>query len=261
LDFSGEAIPTKKATDKVVMDFLENNIITRFGAPSKITIDNAKAFSSAEFTSFCFKYGIILSHSSNYYPQGNGLAESSNKNLMTILKKTIGNNKKSWDGKIKYALWDNRITKKSETEKTPFELVYGLTVSLPIYLYLPAMKMLQEYKMEEDSMPNKINQIIELDENRRKALDHSIRNQDKIKRTFDKSTRPRCFHIGDTILLWDKRREKPRKHGKFDSLWLGPYIIYDVVDTNSFLLNTMEGERLLLPVNGKQLKVFFNNDI
>ena len=58
-----EAIPTKKATDKVVMDFLENNIITRFGAPSKITIDNAKAFSSAEFTSFCFKYGIILSHS------------------------------------------------------------------------------------------------------------------------------------------------------------------------------------------------------
>ena len=129
-----EAIPTKKATDKVVMDFIESNIITRFGAPTKITTDNAKAFSSAEFTSFCFNYGIILSHSSNYYPQGNGLAESSNKNLMTILKKTIGNNKKSWDGKIKYALWANRINKKSATEKTPFELVYGLTVSLPIYL-------------------------------------------------------------------------------------------------------------------------------
>ena len=62
--------------------------------------------------------------------------------------------------------------------------------------------------MEEDSMPNRINQIIELDENQRKALDHSIRNQDKIdKRTFDKSARPRDFQIGDTILLWDKRRE------------------------------------------------------
>ena len=63
-----EAIPTKKVADKVVMDFLENNIITRFGAPAKITTDNAKAFSSVEFTIFCFKYGIILSHSSNYYP-------------------------------------------------------------------------------------------------------------------------------------------------------------------------------------------------
>ena len=61
---------------------------------------------------------------------------------MTILKKTVGNNKRSWDSKIKYALWANRITKKRATEKTPFELVYGLTVSLPVCLQLPAMKML-----------------------------------------------------------------------------------------------------------------------
>ena len=78
--------------------------------------------------------------------------------------------------------------------------------------------------MEEDSMPNKINQIIELDENRRKALDHSIRNQDKIKRNFDKSARPRSFQIGDTVLLWDKRKEKPGKHKKFDNLWMGSVI-------------------------------------
>ena len=71
-----------------------------------------------------FKYGITLSHSSNYYPQGNGQAESSNKNLMTIVKKIIGDNKKSWDSKIKFALWANRITKKSSTGKSPFELVY-----------------------------------------------------------------------------------------------------------------------------------------
>ena len=110
-------------------------------------------------------------------------------------------------------------------------------------------------------MPNKINQIIELDENRRKALDLSIRNQDKIKLTFDKSARPRPFQFGDTVFLWDKRKEKPRKHEKFDSLWMSPYIIYDVVSTNSFLLNTMERETLILPMNQQQLKLFFNNDI
>jgi transposase InsO family protein len=72
--------------------------------PAKITTDNAKAFSSTELSFFYFKYGIVLSHSSNYYPQGNGLTESSNKNLMNIIKKTVGDNKKSWDSKIKYAL-------------------------------------------------------------------------------------------------------------------------------------------------------------
>ena len=63
-----EAIPTKNATDKFIMEFLEDNIITRFGVPSKKTTDNAKDFSLAELTSFFFKYGIILSHSSKYYP-------------------------------------------------------------------------------------------------------------------------------------------------------------------------------------------------
>ena len=112
---------------------------------------------------------------------------------MTILKETIGNNMKLWDSKIKYALWVDRITKKSANGKTPFELVYGLSVSLPVYLQLPTMKTLQKCEMEEDSMPNRINKIIELDENQRNALDISIRNQEKVKRTFDKSAKPRSF--------------------------------------------------------------------
>ena len=67
-----ESIPTKKATEEVVMKFLEERIITRFGVPSKFTNDKAKAFISHGLVEFCFKYGIVLSHSSNYYPQEKG---------------------------------------------------------------------------------------------------------------------------------------------------------------------------------------------
>ena len=123
---------------------------------------------------------------------------------MTILKKIVTNNKKSWDSKIKNALWVDRITKKSATGKTPFELVYGSTASVPIYLHLLVYQMLQEYGLEEDVIPNRINQLIESDESRRNALDKSIKNKDKVKRTFDKSAKHRSFHIGDTVLLWDK---------------------------------------------------------
>jgi hypothetical protein len=45
---------------------------------------------------------------------------------MNIIKKVVGENKRSWDRKIKYALWADRITTKTSTGKTPFELVYGL---------------------------------------------------------------------------------------------------------------------------------------
>jgi transposase InsO family protein len=165
-----EAIPTKSATEKVVMDFLEDRIITRFGVPSKIVTDNAKAFCSAEMSSFCFKYGIILSHASDYYPQGNGQAESSNKNLMTIVKKIVGENKKSWDSKIKHALWADRITKKATTGKSPFELVYGLEARLPVHLRLPTYGSVEDLSTEQDAVQNRVNQVIELDEIRRRLM-------------------------------------------------------------------------------------------
>ena len=56
---------------------------------------------------------------------------------MTIVKKIVGENKKAWDSKIKYALLANMITKKTSTGKSPFELVYGLDVQLPVHLRLP----------------------------------------------------------------------------------------------------------------------------
>ena len=47
--------------------------------------------------------------------------------------------------------------------------------------------MLQENFLEEDAMPNIINQLIELDESWRNDLERSIKNQEKVKKTFDKS--------------------------------------------------------------------------
>jgi hypothetical protein len=136
-----EAIPTKKATKEVVMKFLEETIITRFGVPTKITTNE-----------FFFKYGIILSHSSNYYPQGNRLAESNNKNIMNIVKKIVGENKKSWDRKIKYALWEDRTTTKTSTGKTPFELVYGLEARLPINLQILALQIAQQFVTDKEAL-------------------------------------------------------------------------------------------------------------
>ena len=106
-------------------------------------------------------------------------------------------------------------------------------------------------------MDNRVNQIIELDENRKMACEQNCKNQEKVKRAFDKTTKRRVFGIGDTVLLWDKRREKPGKHDKFDILWLGPFIIRDEARPTSFHLNHLDGEPMKFPVNGKQLKLFF----
>ena len=82
-----------------------------------------------------------------------------------------------------------------------------------------------------------------------------------MKGTFDKSARQRSFQVGDIVLLWDKRREKPGKHGKFDSLWKDSFTIRCTTGTNYFLFNTMDGETLSFPVNGKHLKPFYQNNL
>jgi hypothetical protein len=52
---------------------------------------------------------------------------------MAIIKKTVGDNKRIWDSKIKYALWEEKITKKQATGESPFELVYKMEVTLLIH--------------------------------------------------------------------------------------------------------------------------------
>jgi transposase InsO family protein len=84
-----EAIPTRNATDSVVINFLEENILSRFGCPQKIVTDNAQAFKSMAMISFCQKYNIVLGHSTTYYPQGNGLVRIVQQNLDEYSQESI----------------------------------------------------------------------------------------------------------------------------------------------------------------------------
>ncbi|KAH9324211.1 hypothetical protein KI387_004389, partial [Taxus chinensis] len=83
-----------------------------FGVPNKIVADNASNFSSREVISFFYEYGITLAHASDYYPQGNGQVESSNKNLVTIIRKLVDENQQMWHKSLYDALWADRITPK-----------------------------------------------------------------------------------------------------------------------------------------------------
>lgn len=104
-------------------------------------MDNATYFSSSEITEFCFYNGIHLSHLSDYFPQGNSQAESSNKNLVNIMKKLVSENQREWHKKLHEALWADKITPKRAIGISPFELVYGTKPSLPLPLELPVCKL------------------------------------------------------------------------------------------------------------------------
>jgi len=199
--------------------------LSRFGCPKKIITDNDAAFKSKRIISFCHKYHITLGHSIAYYPQGNGLAESSNKSLINIIKKLLEENKKNWHKKLVNALWADRLTTKRSIGKSPYELVYGMETTFPSSLGIPVINLLQEIQAEPNDIQRRINQTIHLQHTREEVYQRSQLLQEKLKKIFDKRTKVEDFFIGDKVLKWDSRREDKGKHGKFDFLWKGPYVI------------------------------------
>ena len=63
-----EAIPLTHVNEKVVIQFIEQQLITRFGMPSVLVFDNATYFSSTILTTFSLDNVIIVRYSANYYP-------------------------------------------------------------------------------------------------------------------------------------------------------------------------------------------------
>ena len=84
-----EAKETKTTTFEVIWKFIKENILVRFGIHIKLEMNNVVYFSLVEITEFFFEYGMIVSHPSDNFPQGNDQAKSSNKNVINIIKKLV----------------------------------------------------------------------------------------------------------------------------------------------------------------------------
>jgi hypothetical protein len=156
-----EAIPTRSTSHKVIIGFLEY-LIVRFGCPRKIVIDNATSFKAEPLVKFCEQFGIKLINSTPYYPRGNGLAESSNKSLIRIIKRLLEDKKKAWNSKLKFALWDDRVTTKRSIGISHFQLVYGEKFVFPSQLAILVAKIFQDYQEEPNDMVRRIHQLVEV---------------------------------------------------------------------------------------------------
>ena len=101
---------------------------------------------------FYNKYHISLGHSTAYYPQGNGLVESSCKILVNIIKKLLEDNKKTWNKRLVNALWEDRPTTNNSIGTSPYQLVYGMDVVFPSSLGVSVMKIIQELQVETNDI-------------------------------------------------------------------------------------------------------------
>ncbi|XP_075633627.1 uncharacterized protein LOC142606110 [Castanea sativa] len=144
--------------------------------------------------------GIYLLCVTAKEPQTNGAFEAANKNIGRILKKST-NNYKDWHLQLPYALWGYRISIQSSTRATPYSLVYGMEVVLPIEMGVRLLRIVLESEiLEADWLQSRYNQLCMLDEKRLKALYHIQEYQRRLRKAFDKKVRTRDLKLGDLVL-------------------------------------------------------------
>jgi hypothetical protein len=71
-------------------------------------------------------------------------------------------NKKAWHIHLKYFLWENRIGTNKSIGMSPFQLIYGTDIVLPINLVLLVMKLWQDANEKPNDVTRRMNQIIEV---------------------------------------------------------------------------------------------------
>ena len=86
----------RNCTTKVLTDFLEEHIVTRFRMSFFLVCDNGLVVASIFLTQQALENQVIIKLSSNYYPQGNFVAISTNKNLITVIRHFLTKNLKYW---------------------------------------------------------------------------------------------------------------------------------------------------------------------
>jgi DNA-directed RNA polymerase beta subunit len=184
----------KIMTHKDVIEFITEHIIHRFGIPQTLTTDKGTSFMSKKVRDFAELDKIKMLKSSLYYAQANGQAKSSNKTLIKLIKKKIEDNPRRWHEVLSEALWAHCISRHGATKVTPFELVYGQEVVLPVEVNLDAYKLAKQNDlstiMYHDMM---VDNIDEVTNKRLKTLKEIEKDKARVAKAYNKKVKSKSF--------------------------------------------------------------------
>ena len=125
-------IPLQRIDAATVAQNVFHHWISVFGAPEIIHSDRGSNFESELFKEQCALFGIHKTRTSPYYPQSDGLVERLFRTIKPLISGTVQERKISWSEALPYVEMGLRCARQTSTGFSPFEIVYGKRMRLPI---------------------------------------------------------------------------------------------------------------------------------
>ncbi|MCO5586510.1 hypothetical protein L7F22_040450 [Adiantum nelumboides] len=245
-----EVAPTKDCTAATVAKFLYQNIFCRFGCPLEITSDQGTHFVNDLLATMFHKYQIFHRKSCSYYPRANGQAESTNKVLLMLLRKTCYLHPTTWADAVLGTTWAYRTSFKATTKHTPFQLAFGLEAIAPFEFINGSVRVGSLRVQNVGGDVANTSRLAILEESRLRAALALSSEQLRRKAWHDRHLRKPRFTKGSLVMLYQAKFLKKAK--KLLSIWQGPFKVQEVLPQGAVQLVTLEGVPLPL-VNGSRI--------
>lgn len=127
-------------------EIIVGEIFPRYGAPEQLVMDNSSENVNQVMRETLGELNIQHITTSPYHPQSNAKVERFHRTLADVLAKLAEHNRENWDLFLTQALAAVRFSVNETTKFSPYYLVYGQDVVLPIdNLLRPRKKCLGEY--------------------------------------------------------------------------------------------------------------------
>nr|XP_023887690.1 uncharacterized protein LOC111999808 [Quercus suber] len=231
-----DILPENKDVD--VKKFAWKNIITRFGVPQTLILDNGLQFDSKAFRKYCFDLGIKNRYFTPAYPRGNGQAEAVNKVIVGGLKKRLDDAKGKWVEELPHVLWSYRTMPRQSTGETPFSMTYGAEAVIPLETGFPMRRTSAFTSDGNDELLKKNLDLV--DERRENAMVQLAYYQHKLKQGYDANVKLRPLAPGDLVLRKVLGTIKKPTWGKLGPNWEGPYCITSVAEIGAYYLEDLD---------------------
>ncbi|CAM8943952.1 unnamed protein product [Rhodiola kirilowii] len=150
-----KAVATPTCDAKVVIKMFQKVIFPRFGVPRMVISDGSSHFKERNFETLLKKYGVYHKVGTLYHPQTSGQVEISNREIKSILGKTVSSHRKDWASKLDDTLWAYRTSFKTPIGMSPLQLIYEKTCHLLVELEYKAVWAVRELNMNMKSAGEK----------------------------------------------------------------------------------------------------------